>query len=438
VSDDEQIPPRVRANLEFISEAGIWHLVSSNPEVRSCRDAAEHRWRLGDRGIPLCDELKSSVGRVEGADGRYVVVHCRGHQYIDDDKLAALLGGRFRRLEEEELTRVFDMTYGVVTPFGFAAHSGVRQLFDHTVLELYFPPFTMMTNLGSLTCAVEIEPAQLVTALDNAEVADVVRDGDARVPVQHTIGILTGNSPESGMLLWECMNDHIRRHGDKRFRGDLAFPHVLVESVPGMGLSMELSTRAEEVRPVVLGGIERLCTGGATIVGIACNTTQFFASEISEVCAKHGAKFVSLVDATADRLRREGIEAFDFFGIAAVTDLGGWSAFTQLNDEFDLLRPDERELEKINEVAFSVKQRGVDGRAVNRLRNLVTGASQTDIVVIALTELSAILHRHPKNKGGKQIVDTLQVLAEAMADIYLAERSVIDVPSHRDDEIAVC
>jgi len=435
VSDDEQVPPRVRANLEFLRAAGIWHLVSSNPEVRSCRDAAEHRWRLGDRGIPLCDELKSSVGAVEGEDEQYVVVHCRGHQYIDDDKLARVLGGSFRRLEEDELIRVFDMAYGVVTPFGFAAHSGVRQLFDGTVLERYFSPFTMMTNLGSLTCGVEIEPAELIAALDNAEVADVVRDGDARLPVQHTMGILTGNAPESGMLLWEYMNEHIRKHGSKYFRGDVAFPRVLVESVPGMGLSMELSARTEEVRPVVVNAVERLCKGGATVVGIACNTTQFFAREVSEVCAAHGARFVSLVDETVAYLGCQGIRTFDFFGISAVTDFGGWSAFTRLNDEFELVRPDEREVETINAVAFSVKQRGVDGRAVNRLRDLVNGASQTDTVVIALTELSSVLDLHPKNKGEKRFVDTLQVLAAAMADIHLAERSVIDVSRPLDPSL---
>jgi aspartate racemase len=434
VTDEGALPRRVRENLELLRDAGVWHLVSSNPEVRSCRDAAEYRWRLGDRGIPLCDELKSSIGAIAGEERQYVAVHCRGHQYIDERKLATVLGGEFRRLDEKELERAFDMKYGVVTPFGLAKTPGVRQLFDRTVLERYFPPHTMMTNAGSLTSAVEFEPAQLVTAIPNAEMLDVVRDIDAVLPVQHTIGILTGNGPESGMLLWECMNECIRRNSDRHFRGDVAFPRVLIESVPGMGLSMELPARAEEVRPVVLDAVKRLCEGGATIVGIACNTTQFFAAEVSEMCAKHGARFVSLVDETAEHLMREGIRAFDFFGISAVTDFGGWSAFTRLDDEFELLRPDTQEVERITAVAFGVKQRGVDGRAVNHLRDLLNRASRTDTVVIALTELSSILQDHPRSKGDKHFVDTLQVLAEEMARIYLAERSVIDTPRHVSSE----
>lgn len=425
---DEALPPPARRNLEFLRAAGLWHLVSSNPEVRSCRDAAEYRWRLGDRGIPLCDELKSAIGVVEGAEPRYAAVHCRGHQYIDDAKLAAALGGEFRRLEEDDLTRVFGMAYGLVTPFGLAGRSDVRQLFDRSVLERYFPPYTMMTNLGSLTHGVEFEPAELIRALGNGQVVDVVRDGDAVLPRQHTVGILTGNAPESGMLLWEYMNEHIRGKGSRYFRGDVAFPRVLVESVPGMGLSMELAERVDEVRPVVVDSVERLCEGGATIVGIACNTTQYFAPEVAEVCTAHGARFVSLVDETAAYLAREGIRTFDFFGISAVTDFGGWSAFTPLFEQFELVRPDEREVETINGVAFSVKQRGVDGRAVNRLRDLVTKASRTDTVVIALTELSSVIDLHPKNKADKRIVDTLHVLATAMGDLFLAERAVIDVP----------
>ncbi len=433
---DDPLPFQVRANLEFLRDAGIWHLASSNPEVHSCRDAAEHRWRLGDRGIPLCDELKSSIGVVEGAEPRYVAVHCRGHQYIDDTKLFDAVGGEFRRLGEAELAAEFGMAYGLVTPFGLARHPSVLQLFDRTVLERYFLPFTMMTNLGSLSHGVEFEPGELVAALDNAQVADVVRDEDAAIPREHTVGILTGNAPESGMLLWELMNECIRTRGSRSFRGDVAFPRVLVESVPGMGLSMELAERVDEVRPVVVSAVERLCLGGATIVGIACNTTQFFAPEVSEVCAAHGARFVSLVDETAAHLAREGIRAFDFFGISAVTDFGGWSAFTRLAEEFELVRPDARELETINAVAFSVKQRGVDGRAVNRLRDLVNKASETDTVVIALTELSAVLDLHPKNKGDKRFVDTLRVLATAMADLCLAERTVIDVPKPGDVEPA--
>lgn len=422
----------VGENLRFLEQAGVWHLRSTNPEVRSCREAAENRWRLGDRGIPLCDELKSAIGKVTGPQARYVAVHCRGHQYIDDAKLERLLGGEFRRLGESELRNEFGLEYGRVTPFGLARAAPILQLFDQTLLERYFAPYTMMTNLGSLTEAVELEIRELYEALPDTRVADVVRDGDAGIPREHTVGILTGNGPESGMLLWEFINESIRTRGDRRFRGDVAFPRVVVESVPTMGLSMELPDRLDEVRPVVLGGAERLCRAGASVVGIACNTTQYFGQDVAAVCAEHGAEFVSLVDETAARLRRERVTSCDFFGISAVSDFGGWSAFTPLQREVELVRPPSREVEQINAVAFSVKQRGIDGRAVNRLRDLVNNAARTETIVIALTELSAVLRHHPKNKGDKRIVDTLEVLGAAIADRVLAERNILDVPPLAD------
>jgi aspartate/glutamate racemase/prolyl-tRNA editing enzyme YbaK/EbsC (Cys-tRNA(Pro) deacylase) len=419
------VPSEVQANTDFLRASGIWHLVSQNPEVRSCRDAADKRWRLGDRGIPLCDELKSTVGLVEGESGpRDVAIHCRGHQQLDLAKVSRHLGGPFRRLAPEELANRFDMQYGTVTPFGIARR-GVEQVFDATLLERYFPPYTMMTNLGALTCGVEFEPEELIAAVPASSVADVIDDTDRAVPVTHTLGILTGNSPESGMLLWETINDSIRKRNNRRFRGDVAFPRVIVESVPGMGLSMELSRRASEVRPVVLEAVERLCSNGATVVGIACNTTQYFAPDVEALCTRYGARFVSLAEEATDYLHREGIRRFDFFGISEVSDFGGWSAFQRLADEFDVVRPEERKVQVINEVAFSVKQRGVDARAVNRLRDLVNGASETDTVVIALTELSSVLDTQ-RQRGEKRFVDTLAILGEAMAELYLKEREGVE------------
>jgi aspartate/glutamate racemase/prolyl-tRNA editing enzyme YbaK/EbsC (Cys-tRNA(Pro) deacylase) len=429
-----ETPEVVQENVRFLQSHGVWHLVSNNPRVDSCAAAADKRWRLGGRGIPLCDELKSSIGYVGyESNRRYVVVHCRGHQRLDNAKLAAVLGGPFTRLSDESLAR-FGMAYGLVTPFGFAEHPDILQVFDRCVLERYFPPYTMMTNLGALTYGVEFNCQELVAALPTTQIADVVRDSDSTIPRDRTFGILTGNSPESGMLLWGMINDYIRAHNSRSFRGDVAFPRVVVESVPEMGLSMELALRADDVRPIVLGAVERLCQAGANVVGIACNTTQFFSPEVSTVCASHGARFISLVDATTEHLKQEGIHRFDFFGISAVTDFGGWSDFTRLALEFELLRPGVREIETITRVAFSVKQRGIDGRSVNRLRDLVNDASRTDTVVIALTELSWILKRHPQRKGDKELVDTLQVLAAAMADTYLLERVAVTTPKHRDND----
>lgn len=398
--------------------------MSRNPAVRSCREAAPRRWRLGDRGIPLCDELKSSVGRVgDGSSARVVAVHCRGHHNLDDDKLSRELGGRFSRVSQEELMATLCMEYGTVTPFGLARQPEVEQVFDRQVVERYFPPHTMMTNLGDPTFAVEFTPTALIQTIPSARLADVVSDdaGGPRVP---TFGILTGNAPESGMLLWRMINTRVREAQSSGFTGDIAFPRVIIESTPEMGLSMELAARIDTVRPVVLGAVERLCQHGATVVAIACNTTQYFADDVEEICRREGAQFMSIPDVTLAHLRRKGIRTFDFFGISAVSDFDHWSAFKALDAEYQVHRPPPRDISLINEVAFTVKQRGVDVRALNRLRDLLNGASQANTVVIALTELSAVLDEL-KLRSEKQFVDTLDVLAAAMAERFLGARSAV-------------
>src|SRR5205085_7885075 len=101
------LPSAVAINRTYLESLGLWHVVSRNDPAGTCEDAANKRNRIGNKGIPLSDELKSHVGFYEHADGRrYVVVHCRGHQRRDDKKLSVVVGFRVERVSEEELESV--------------------------------------------------------------------------------------------------------------------------------------------------------------------------------------------------------------------------------------------------------------------------------------------------------------------------------------------
>ncbi len=428
----ESVPPEVTRNEAFFTEAGIWHVTSRNRPAFSCADAAHKRNRLSHRGedvgIPLCDELKSAVCAIESdGDPEFAILHCRGHQLLDEGKVEAVLRRPARRVDADELERCFELSYGLVTPFAFVAREDVRQVFDSTVVEPFFPPYTMMTNLGHHEYGVEFRPAELVAALPRSSTADIVRDAERRVPVEHTLGILTGNGPDSGRSLWNRIDDHIRSHSEMRFRGDIGLPRVLIESAPEMGLSMELEARLSVVRPVVLDGVRRLCERGATVIGIACNTTQYFADEIHEVCDEHGAHFVSIVDATAAALRDEGVKDVVFLGIGAVSDFERWSDFRRIGDEFEFKLPSGELVEEIDDLAFLVKQKGVVSSTINPMRNLVRRAATSEdaVVLVALTELSLLVASQRRLR--RRFIDTLQILAERMADIYVQERIPLDV-----------
>jgi hypothetical protein len=55
----ETVPEQVLHCATRVSDFGIWHQFSRNEPAMSCPDAARKRYRLGHRGIPLWDELKS-------------------------------------------------------------------------------------------------------------------------------------------------------------------------------------------------------------------------------------------------------------------------------------------------------------------------------------------------------------------------------------------
>jgi aspartate/glutamate racemase len=418
-------PQEVARNLEFFDQEHLWRVVSRNHPVLSCADAAQRRHRLGHVGIPLCDELKSNVGVYSSARCRnFVVAHCRGHQNLDTGKLHSILGAPFERVDGEKLESELGLSYGLVTPFHFTAHPHVRQIVDETVLEPYLPPHTMMTNLGHLEYAVEFRPVDVFGALSNVEVADIVEGQHRRAPLGETIGILTGNSPESGMMLWQSINNYIRTSSDISFRGDISFPRVIVESVPEMGLSMELAQREVQVKLVVLDAVRKLCDSGANVVAIACNTTQYYSSEIEDICRGYGARFVSIVDETARYLKDAGIRRFDFLAIGAVSDFATWSDFRRIMAQFDVYVPIERDITAITNLAFSVKKEVVSSTTINQLRDLVNNATKTDTVVLALTELSILFaSQRSKQRSRKRFIDTLDILAQAIAKIYLDGRA---------------
>lgn len=435
----EEIGDEQRKLLSTLDESGVWYNVSINDPVWSCQDAANRRWRLGHEGIPLADELKSHVaGYLDDAGReRFVVVHCRGNERRDDEKVSALVGGEVYKLGKERLGDVFGSGYGLVNPMLFVSHPEVRQVFDSSVLERYFAPHTMMTNLGTPTLAIEFRPADLIRALPNAEVADVITR-DTRVPKELVFGILTGNSPESGIELWKHVNRRIREQSGKSFSGDCGLPRILVESVPDMGLSMELPSRLGEVREVVLGGARQLCLRGATVLGVACNTSQYFSEELRKLCSEYQCRFVSMVDETERRLAEEGISRFDLLGIGAVTALGQWSDFGRIADRFEIHVPKPGDEAAINDLAFSIKKEGASDRNIQRLRALIARTSSTETVLLALTELSvAFAAQKESQKGsrsGKKYVDTLTVLGDAMADLYLRELAIVQVPPGDEDE----
>jgi len=412
----KNLPQKVSENIKFLKSKKVWCNLSLNPHVKSCSDAANNRKRLGNTGIPIFDELKSELGFYIDKNNKKqkVLVHCRGNQKLDRLKISGILNSEYQRTTSEKESK------GLINPFG-RQFRNLLQIFDISTTMDFHPPCTMMTNAGDYNYALEFEINPLISVLENTLVEDIIRVDNYKGYIKHKIGILTGNSPDSGMLLWEKINSSIKSNLISKlnhsFRGDLSYPEIVVSSVPNMGISMELDKRFDATEKIVIKSTIDLCQNGISILCIACNTTQYYKNKIDEVCSLYNVKFISIPEVINNYLEENKISEFDFLGISHVVDFENLSAFKDLRKKYEIEIPNKQALKKINEIAFTAKKD--INKAVNLLRDLVKNDTKYSTVIVVLTEISTILAKHKKIVKDKTIIDSLQLLADFISDTYV-------------------
>lgn len=423
---DGDVSAPVAHTYSVLRALGIWFKLGRNSPATSCRDAAHRRDRLGARGIPLWDELKT----IAVSDGNGIgLAHCRADQAFDLDAVRDALG--FSDLDKATEDEIGDLGlgYGLVNPFETWNLSDplikVPQVFDVGVTTPLGVPGTMMTNAGDRTWSVEFKAHELVHALSNATIAQIADpESEARLGAfdhERKIGIVTGNSPESGMYLWQLTIDATRRILGKHNRGDVSMPPVEVVSLPTMGLSMELDHRLEQVRGPLTAAVQGLAERGAAQVGIACNTTQFFGPELTVLCGDLGSRYKSMPQAVAQWLRNSGVDRVGLVGITYVADLGQWSDYGREFAGLSVEVPAPRGMERIEKIAYEVKSEGPSRKSLTNLHNVLRDEMESDYIVLALTELSTLLplQGDRKRKDSKVLLDPLRILAESLACEFL-------------------
>ena len=445
--NDPSIPAPVQDILAFLSEKQLGFVISRNPHVGSCRDASSHRYRLGHRGIPLCDELKSLVTHCRDNQGneRVITIHCRGHLEFDLEKCISVadVAGSIKVMEEEKLKSYFGLEYGSVNPILLDIRKGkfsVTHIFDESVFStLVEHPGTMMTNCGSHTWGIEFDPVELFRVMPNSIRADISNSG---AYTNHTgltlrkeprsIGIVTGNGPESGMAIWEQVNDSIAEILKHQFTGDLSLPKVYVASMPGMGLSMELIRRESMTWKILSDAVEQVCKQGVQLLCLPCHTTHYFTPEIRKICKAYGVTFISMAEVVIDYIRRENIREFAMLGISYPASLGEWSAYSKLAEySVEKLKPET--LNQFLEIGYMVKKKAPKEKIFQKLVGLLNKEIESQNVVVAMTELSVVLQGQKKQRSTRRIIDALQIYAEAVAKASLGlpwQGSRLEYTSH--------
>lgn len=435
VVESETIPDGVRRCALRLRELGIWHQLSRNEPATSCQDAARKRNRLGHKGVPLWDELKSFLGEYYDSQGvrRVFLAHCRGDRRLDVDKLRQSLefAGEIRRVSlktEERLWADHRVGYGTVNPL-LEIEGGV-QIFDE---ELHHPvdvPGTVITNAGDFTWAVEFDPVELASTLAGVRWADVVQpEMEAEDPIRwgvrkpRTIGILTGNPSDSGWDLGATVNAHVRRLLKRNSLGDVSMPKIVVLSTPEIGISMEMDRREAPLRKALLKAVDELCTLGVRILAHPAHTTHYFAADIAARATDQGARFLSMAETIASRLRSMHIEEIALLGTKYVTDFDQqWSVYTNAFEGITVHTPSEAGWEKVHDLGYEVQQNGPTSICFNWMRDLLRDEvpSSCKHVVLAMTEFTPVVRRlKPRGLQGKVLIDPIDIYGEAIAREYL-------------------
>jgi aspartate/glutamate racemase len=479
---DDQV---VAVCIARLDSSGVWWARSKNFKgiaVKSCRDAVKHRNRVGsgrNGGIPLWAELKSLLGWLLDSEGHVLTTfaaHTRANTQFNHDRLIEALGyepraARIHALVDEAMPGGTAVHYsdglelpahlgearwfGRVNPFNvdlivaditgeFVDADDVVQVIDCSVEADGGVPDTLMTNLGERTSSLEIGAFDLERALASfsttpriADIADVdpiwlglrgdpVKDYWLQCPPPYgpKIGILTGNGPDSGRTLWSDVDDAL--HSIYHHLPDLWAPPVVVNSVPAMGLSMDLVARKDDVRAAVIAGVTSLLEAECKLVTVACNTSIYFAREIEELCLRYSAEFVSIADACMPAVRaavtEHGQTQVALVGTGSVVDMeGGHSGYrVPLESKGLTVVPCPAE-----DLAFAVKSGRFTKAFVTEFRRIMRQLSpDVKVVILALTEVSMVYRAHtnmllPEWEVPRVFIDPLHELGRYLAYRYL-------------------
>ncbi|MEK6301023.1 MAG: aspartate/glutamate racemase family protein [Acidobacteriota bacterium] len=448
LAEGEPVLESVRRCAERLAGLGIWHQVSRNEPATSCQDAARKRNRLGHKGIPLWDELKSFLGEYHDAQGQRTIflAHCRGDRRLDLDKLrqALQLVGDIKRVSlktEERLWLDHRVGYGTVNPLMEIA--GGPQIFDQELRHPVGVPGTMMTNAGDFTWAVEFNPAELVPKLPDSRWADIIQpEMEAEDPIRwgvrepETIGILTGNPCDSGLDLCASVNAHVRRLLKRNSLGDVSMPKIVIISTPQIGISMEMDKREAPLRGALLQAVDELCAAGAKILAHPAHTTHYFTRDIATRAAERGARFLSMAELTAEKLRTSGVQEIALLGTRYVTDLSQpWSVYKNALEGLKVHTPSPDGWNKIHELGYEVQQRGPTPLCFNWMRDLLREEVPASCkhVVLAMTEFTPIVRRlKARGLQGKILIDPIDIYGEAVALEFLGLKSSENESTERD------
>ena len=158
------------------------------------------------------------------------------------------------------------------------------------------------------------------------------------------IGILGGLSPESTTIYYE----YITRTYRERF-GDHGYPEILIFSVSFQGfMDWMREGRWDLIAEKIIEGMTHLHKGGADFGLIATNTMHAVFDEVEK---RSPMPLISIVDATAEEVRKERLQVVGLLG-STFTMGGDFYKKKLLSYSIDTIVPGKKDQEYVNRVIF--------------------------------------------------------------------------------------
>ena len=200
------------------------------------------------------------------------------------------------------------------------------------------------------------------------------------------IGILGGLSPESTVTYYE----YITRTYRERF-GDHSYPEIIIYSVSFQEfMNWMREGRWDLITEKIVEGMTHLHRGGADFGLIATNTMH---AVFDEVQKRSPMPLISIVDATAEEIKKENLEVVGLLGTTS-TMSGGFYKKKLLSYSIKTLVPETKDQEYVNRIIFEelingqILQRSRKG-FIRIIKNLKDRGAQG--VILGCTEIPLLI-----------------------------------------------
>lgn len=228
------------------------------------------------------------------------------------------------------------------------------------------------------------------------------------------IGILGGMGPQASCKLYELLIAKTARYTDAAVDDD--YPEIVLLNVPVPNFISDRS-KMPEAKQMLIERTKLLERAGCTINGIACNTVHILLPELQAVTS---VPFVSIPSLVSELILAKGYQRVGL--LATPTTLISTLYDDALNG-VEIVRPNRAFAEETEQLIYTQMRSDITSEERAGFRQKVAAFQadmKLDAVILGCTELP-LVYGQPSSPN---IIDTLEVLSDALLKAYFAPQQV--------------